>query len=99
MCCVDIVIMYFIECISDIKFGYFQLEDLYKFVVVLNCYNNKYLLEISDKFEFEIVKYFCEINFFSFDILIWFKKVMYKNIFCFFCNINYFMVNDFFEYE
>uniref|UniRef100_A0A8W8JZS5 G-protein coupled receptors family 2 profile 2 domain-containing protein n=1 Tax=Magallana gigas TaxID=29159 RepID=A0A8W8JZS5_MAGGI len=98
-CCVDTAIMHPIECISDTKFGHPQSEDLHKFAVVSNCYNNKYLLEISDKFEFETVKHLCETNPPSFDILIWSKKVTYKNIFCFLCNTNYSMVNDSLEHE
>lgn len=99
-CCVDTAIMHPIDCISDTKFGQPQSQDLQQFfTVVSNCYNNEYLQEISDKFEFETVKHLCETNPPNFDIPIWSKKVTYKNIFCFLCNTNYSMVNDSLKHE
>lgn len=98
-CCVDTAIMHPIECISDTKFGQPQSQDLTTFAVVSSCYYNEHLQEISDKTEFETVKHLCETNPSDFDILIWSKKVTYKNIFCFLCNTNYSMENNTLKHE
>lgn len=49
--------------------------------------------------EYEKIKYLCEKNFFYYVILIFFDKVIYKNIFCFFCNINFIIENDILKYN
>lgn len=98
-CCVDTAMMHPIECISDTKFGQPQSQDLQRFAVVSSCYYNEHMQEISDITDFETVKHLCETNPPDFDILIWSKKVTYKNIFCFLCNTNYSMENDTLKHE
>lgn len=50
--------------------------------------------------EEENVKYLCESDDLNeFDIFVVLRNIIYKNVFCFFCNMNFMIVNYFFIIE
>ncbi|XP_048729865.2 uncharacterized protein LOC125647215 [Ostrea edulis] len=92
-CCMDTALLYPVDCISNTRRAFSKdgKERELKIQVVGICYEEIHRSRNSR--ERENVKHLCEGELDEFDIPVLSNNITYKNIFCFLCNTNFFIVN------